>query len=90
MPITDCTRPLNTTAIKAGKRLKRGTSCTKSASIAGRRTTGGGTKIGVVGTISETGMIAITIKTIGRMIEMTTGGDVAGPCQVNSSVMARA
>jgi len=35
-------------------------------------------------------MIAITIKTIGRMIEMTTGGDVAGPFEVNSSAMARA
>jgi len=74
MPITDCTRPLNTTAIKAGKRLKRGTNCTKSASIAGRRTTGGGTKIGVAGTTSETGMIAITMKIIDPAIGMTIDG----------------
>jgi len=81
---------LNTTAIKAGKRLKRGTNCTKSANIAGRRTTGGGTKIGVAGTTSEIGTIVITMKIIDPAIGMTTGGEVAGPFEVNSSAMARA
>ena len=76
MPITACTRRLNTTDMRAGKRPKRATNYTKNANVAGKRTIGGGTKIDIAGTNSAIGMIAITIQTIDCPTGMTTGDNL--------------